>query len=159
MPFVRSLAACFVHANVGARYRDPFRSHRDGLCIARGAHPTARSHGKQVQASDALDRTDFAAKRTITGPDARLAQWESITLTLWGSQVQSLHRAPSKSPDSIRVFSFQRGTRKAAHKDLFSARVPSWKISVRGTRLQAKRDAIRIRVGGDAPRAGGGRDH
>jgi hypothetical protein len=45
-------------------------------------------------------------------------------LTLWGSQVQSLHRAPSKNPDSIWVFSCQRGTQKAAHKDLFGARVP-----------------------------------
>jgi hypothetical protein len=49
-----------------------------------------------------------------SGPNARLAQWESITLTLWGSQVQSLHRAPSKNPDSIRVFSCTRGPGKVA---------------------------------------------
>ena len=35
-------------------------------------------------------------------PNARLAQWESITLTLWGSQVQSLHRAPFQKSLDIR---------------------------------------------------------
>ncbi len=47
----------------------------------------------------AANRSDSARTRTTSGPRrARLAQWESITLTLWGSQVQSLHRAPSRKP-------------------------------------------------------------
>jgi hypothetical protein len=50
------------------------------------------------------ERLSANAYTARSGPNARLAQWESITLTLWGSQVQSLHRASLEKPVTTGFF-------------------------------------------------------